>query len=120
MKLLYTPKLRNGQTVSLRWPIKLFRFFNYVSWPMEDNASATAMRLNRLLQFLSLCIFLQHADAEARYLVQNFHNLNNFLTGMPTFLELLEFIWRLNHLGLFKESFKRLMQTFYSDIYIEE
>lgn len=81
---------------------------------------ANVVQLNRFLQFFTFCVFMQHADAELRYLVQNFNNLDNFLTGMPTFLELLEFIIRLNHLGLFKQSFKQLLQNFYRNIYIEK
>lgn len=118
--ILYRPRLPNGKPVPLNWFLKLYRWTNIICWPLEDNVSRWCYLVDRFLWFLGFMSFTIHNDAELRYLRVFFNNLDEMLTGVPTYLVLIELHLRAFSLGLRKENFKRLLKKFYAEIYIEK
>nr|AID61223.1 odorant receptor [Calliphora stygia] len=118
--ILYRPRLPNGKHVPLNWSLKLYRWTNIICWPLEDNAPYWCHLFDRFLWFLGFVTFVVHNDAELRYLSVYFNNLDEMLTGVPTYLVLIELHLRAFSLGWRKDDFKRLLKKFYAEIYIEE
>ncbi|XP_046810743.1 odorant receptor 74a-like [Lucilia cuprina] len=118
--ILYIPRLPNGKHVPLNWSLKLYRWTNIICWPLEDNAPHWLYFFDRFLWFLGFLTFAVHNDAELRYLRVYFNNLDEMLTGVPTYLVLIELHLRAFSLGWRKNDFKNLLKKFYAEIYIEE
>ncbi|KAM7350977.1 odorant receptor 74a-like [Cochliomyia hominivorax] len=120
LNILYRPRLPNGKPVPLNWALKLYRWTNIICWPLEDNVHRWCHLVDRFLWVLGFMSFAVHNDAELRYLRVYFNNLDEMLTGVPTYLVLIELHLRAFSLGLRKEDFKKLLKKFYAEIYIEE
>ncbi|EDW25423.1 GL26585 [Drosophila persimilis] len=116
----YVPRLADGQRVRLAWPLALFRL-NHIFWPLDPSTGKWGRYLDRVLAVLGCLIFVQHNDAELRYLRAEASNLNMdaFLTGMPTYLILVEAQFRSLHVLLHFEELQRFLQRFYTTIYID-
>ncbi|XP_058981575.1 odorant receptor 74a-like [Musca domestica] len=117
--MLYRPRLPDGRKVPLSWPIALFRLTNNICWPLEENASWLAVVFDRFCWYLAFILFVITNDAEFRYLRVNINNLDEMLTGVPTYLVLIEIHLRAFTLGWRKQDFRRLLEKFYRQIYIE-
>ncbi|XP_017050628.2 odorant receptor 35a [Drosophila ficusphila] len=116
----YVPRLADGQKVKLAWPLALFRL-NHIFWPLDPSTGKWARYLDKFLAVLGCLIFMQHNDAELRYLrieARN-RNLDDFLTGMPTYLILVEAQFRSLHILLHFEELRKFLQIFYANIYID-
>ncbi|XP_075153124.1 odorant receptor 74a-like [Haematobia irritans] len=118
--MYYRPRLPNGKKAPLSWPLSLYRLSNNICWPVEDNASWIAYGFDRFCWFLAFAIFLITNEAEFRYLRLNFNNLDELLTGIPTYFVLIEIHLRAFTLGWDKNKLKRLLQKFYGEIYVEQ
>uniref|UniRef100_A0A1I8QED4 Odorant receptor n=1 Tax=Stomoxys calcitrans TaxID=35570 RepID=A0A1I8QED4_STOCA len=118
--MLYRPCLPNGKLAPLPWPIAIYRLTNIICWPLEDNASWMAKIFDRFWYILGFAIFLVTNDAEFRYLRLNLNNLDELLTGIPTYFVLIEIHVRAFSLGWNKNKLKKLLQKFYAKIYIDE
>ncbi|SPP81839.1 odorant receptor 35a [Drosophila guanche] len=116
----YVPRLADGHRVELAWPLALFRL-NHIFWPLDPSTGRWGRYLDRALAVLGCLIFLQHNDAELRYLRLEASNLNMdaFLTGMPTYLILVEAQFRSMHILLHFEELQQFLQRFYFTIYID-
>ncbi|KAH8413556.1 hypothetical protein KR009_012276 [Drosophila setifemur] len=116
----YVPRLADGQKVKLAWPLALFRL-NHIFWPLDPSTGRWARHLDRIMAVLGCLIFVQHNDAELRYLRFEAANLNldSFLTGMPTYLILVEAQFRSLHILLNFESLQKFLERFYRTIYID-
>lgn len=117
--MLYRPLLPDGRKAPLSWPIALFRITNNICWPIEENASWLAVVFDRFCWYLAFILFVITNDAEFRYLRVNINNLDEMLTGVPTYLVLIEIHLRAFTLGWRKQDFRRLLEKFYRQIYIE-
>ncbi|XP_030384621.1 odorant receptor 35a [Scaptodrosophila lebanonensis] len=115
----YVPRLANGQLVPLSWPLALYRRLNHITWPLEPSASRWAHGLDYLLAICGCLIFVLTNDAELRYLRQKQNNVDQLLTGMPTYLVLVESHLRGLYTVLHWAEQHWLMHQFYADIYIE-
>ncbi|XP_054082565.1 odorant receptor 74a [Zeugodacus cucurbitae] len=118
--MLYRPRLNNGKLIPLSWPIVAYRLLNNICWPLRDHASLLERLFDRFFWSLGFFIFVQHNDAELRYILVNNNNLDEMLICGPTYLILVEIHLRAFQLGLNKEAFKRFLQKFYAEIYIDE
>ncbi|XP_061400974.1 odorant receptor 74a-like, partial [Musca vetustissima] len=118
--MLYRPRLPNGKKAPLSWPIVVFRLTNIICWPLEENASWMAVVFDRFCWYLAFFIFVVTNDAEFRYLRVNINNLDEMLTGVPTYLVLIEIHLRAFTLGWRKQDLRRLLAKFYREIYIEK
>ncbi|XP_005188534.2 odorant receptor 74a-like [Musca domestica] len=118
--MLYTPRLVNGRPVALTWPMTFYRRFNIICWPLEDNAVWWTHIFTTVIYMVSFLIFVMHNDAEVRYLRVNFHNLDDMLTGIPTYFVLIEIHIRAFTSAFEKKSFKWMLRKFYAEIFIEE
>ncbi|EDV33635.2 uncharacterized protein Dana_GF13895 [Drosophila ananassae] len=116
----YVPRLPDGQKVNLAWPLAVFRL-NHIFWPLDPSTGKWGRYLDNVLAVFGCLIFLQHNDAELRYLrfEASNRNLDAFLTGMPTYLILVEAQFRSLHILLHFESLRVFLQRFYADIYID-
>ncbi|XP_022214961.2 odorant receptor 35a [Drosophila obscura] len=116
----YVPRLADGQRVRLAWPLALFRL-NHIFWPLDPSTGKFGRYLDRALAVVGCLIFLQHNDAELRYLrVEAFNlNMDAFLTGMPTYLILVEAQFRSLHILLHFKELQKFLQRFYFTIYID-
>ncbi|XP_067625939.1 odorant receptor 74a-like [Eurosta solidaginis] len=117
---MYRPRLLNGNKVPMSWPIACYRLLNHICWPLQDNASRTFQLLDRLFWMLGFIIFMQHNDAELRYIIVHKDNLDKMLICGPTYLILVEIQFRAFQIGLNKESFKRFLKKFYAEIYLDK
>ncbi|XP_054745168.1 odorant receptor 74a [Anastrepha obliqua] len=118
--MLYRPRLSNGKYISLSWPIAAYRLLNNICWPLRDDANLLEWLFDRFCWVLCFIIFIQHNDAELRYMIVNKNNLDLMLICGPTYLILIEIHIRAFQLGLNKEGFKRFLQRFYAEIYIDK
>ncbi|XP_073822403.1 odorant receptor 74a-like [Musca autumnalis] len=118
--MLYRPRLPDGQKAPMSWPIALFRLTNNICWPLDDNSSWMAVAFDRFCWCLAFVLFLITNDAEFRYLRVNINNLDEMLTGVPTYFVLIEIHLRAFQMGWKKAGFKRLLEKFYKEIYIEK
>ncbi|BFF94845.1 odorant receptor 35a [Drosophila madeirensis] len=116
----YVPRLADGHRVKLACPLALFRL-NHIFWPLDPSTGRWGRYLDRLLAVVGCLLFLQHNDAELRYLRLEASNLNMdaFLTGMPTYLILVEAQFRSLHILLHFEELQQFLQSFYFTIYID-
>nr|XP_017099432.2 odorant receptor 35a [Drosophila bipectinata] len=116
----YVPRLPDGQKVKLAWPLAVFRL-NHIFWPLDPSTGKWGRYLDKVMALLGCLIFLQHNDAELRYLrfEASNRNMDAFLTGMPTYLILVEAQFRSLHILLHFESLRVFLQRFYADIYID-
>ncbi|KAH8267484.1 hypothetical protein KR018_007251 [Drosophila ironensis] len=116
----YVPRLPDGEEVKLAWPLALFRL-NHIFWPLDPSTGRYARYLDKLMAVLGCLIFVQHNDAEFRYLrIEAANgNLDDFLTGMPTYLILVEAQFRSLHILLHFEPLRKFLQRFYAEIYID-
>ncbi|XP_075154219.1 odorant receptor 74a-like [Haematobia irritans] len=120
MKLMYRPLLSNGEPAPLAWCMHFYRVFSPISWPLEDNSSWWKHLLMRVIYVGTFAIFLHHNEAEIRYLYVNFNNLDDMLTGIPTYFILIEVHIRAFTSGLYKRKFKKFLKKFYAEIFVEE
>lgn len=118
--ILYRPRLPNGRHVPLNWSLQLYRWTNIIAWPLEDNVPKWIHLIDRFLCLVCFLAFLVHNDAELRYLRVFSNNLDAMLTGVPTYLVLIEIHLRAFDIGFKKNEFKKLLQKFFHEIYIEE
>lgn len=118
--MLYRPRLANGKIAPLSWPIALFRLVNNICWPLEDDVSSLSYIFDRFCWYFAFVQFIITNDAEFLYLRLNIENMDEMLTGIPTYLVLIEIHLRAFTLGWKKDNFKKLLTKFYCDIYIEE
>lgn len=120
LDLLYRPRLPGGKPAPLNWCLKIYRWTNIICWPLEDNAPNWFCLVNRFMWYFGFVSFAIHNDAELRYLRVYFNNLDEFLTGVPTYLVLIELHLRAFSLGWRKDDVKKLLKKFYAEIYIDE
>jgi len=116
----YVPRFADGQKVKLAWPLAVFRL-NHIFWPLDPSTGKWARYLDKVMAVLGCLIFMQHNEAELRYLryeARN-RNLDAFLTGMPTYLILVEAQFRSLHILLHFEKLQKFLQIFYAKIYID-
>ncbi|XP_039949884.1 odorant receptor 74a, partial [Bactrocera tryoni] len=118
--MLYCPRLKNGKLIPLSWPVAAYRLLNHICWPLRDDAGYLLRLYDRFFWAFGFFIFMQHNDAELRYIIVNNNNLDEMLICGPTYLVLVEIHLRAFQLGLKKEAFKRFLQKFYAEIYIDE
>ncbi|XP_049310316.1 odorant receptor 74a [Bactrocera dorsalis] len=118
--MLYRPRLKNGKLIPLSWPVAAYRLLNHICWPLRDDASYLLRLYDRFFWAFGFFIFMQHNDAELRYIIVNNNNLDEMLICGPTYLVLVEIHLRAFQLGLKKEAFKRFLQKFYAEIYIDD
>ncbi|XP_030384601.1 odorant receptor 74a [Scaptodrosophila lebanonensis] len=116
----YRPRLANGKLVSLPWPIAMYRVLNPTVWPLEDTASRWDIFVERALLVFSFLTFLQHHAVDLNYLLDNLNDMDIMLTGMPTYLILVEIQIRGFQLARHKAAFKRVLQKFYAEIYVPQ
>ncbi|KAH8233894.1 hypothetical protein KR032_002389 [Drosophila birchii] len=116
----YVPRLADGQKVKLAWPLALFRL-NHIFWPLDPSTGKWGRYLDKVLAILGCLIFVQHNDAELRYLrlEAGNRNMDEFLTGMPTYLILVEAQFRSLHILLHFEPLQKFLHRFYTTIYID-
>ncbi|EDW79562.2 uncharacterized protein Dwil_GK20347, partial [Drosophila willistoni] len=72
------------------------------------------------LIFFGFLVFCEHNEVDFHYLIANRHDLDKMLTGMPTYLILVEMQIRCFQLALQKNRFKLLLKRFYREIYITQ
>ena len=120
VNILYRPCLPNGRPVPLNWSLQLYRWTNIICWPLEDGTPNWLNLIDRLLWLLGFLVFVIHNDAELRYLRDFSNNLDAMLTGVPTYLVLIEIHLRAFTAGLRKTDFKKLLRKFFAEIYIQE
>lgn len=114
----YRPKLPNGVEAPIAWQIQLF--FLTTSWPIKDVSS---FRINFLDKLSIVGIFLGFCfinDGEFHYIYKNINDIEKALDGIPTYLILIELNFRIFHMCLEKNSFKKFIEEFYMKVYIEE
>lgn len=114
----YQPRLNDGTIAKLHWPVAMYRRLNHLVWPLEDGASRGSRWLEQLLIFVSFLVFSLHNEVDFHYLIANRKDIDKMLTGMPTYLVLVEIQIRGFQLALHKDDFKRLMQKFFAEIYV--
>ncbi|XP_017067079.2 odorant receptor 35a [Drosophila eugracilis] len=116
----YVPRFADGQKVKLAWPLAVFRL-NHIFWPLDPSTGKWARYLDKVMAVMGCLIFMQHNDAESRYLRYEAanRNLDAFLTGMPTYLILVEAQFRSLHILLHIEKLQKFLQKFYANIYID-
>ncbi|XP_022231042.2 odorant receptor 74a-like [Drosophila obscura] len=116
----YRPRLTDGELAPLPLSVSLFRKLNHISWPLEVGVSGRTTNLERLILIIGFLIFCVNNEAEFYYLIVNRNDIYNFLTGMPTYLILVEMQIRCFQLACHKSRFRSLLQRFYKDIYVQE
>ncbi|ALC44962.1 Or74a, partial [Drosophila busckii] len=116
--MLYSPRLKDGSLVRLPWPVTLYKYFNHICWPLEDNVSNFYIYLDRCAIYIGFLIFCLHNEVDFHYVIHHRHDLDKMLEGMPTYLILVEIQIRGFQLAFTKQQFKRLLQQFYAQIYV--
>lgn len=116
----YQPRLKDGSFAPLPWPVAMYRRLNHVVWPLEDGASRGSRWLDQLLIFIGFLVFCLHNEVDFHYLIANRKDIDKMLTGMPTYLVLVEIQIRGFQLALHKDDFKRLLQKFFAEIYVSQ
>ncbi|XP_037958895.1 odorant receptor 74a, partial [Teleopsis dalmanni] len=117
---MYRPRLANGQVVSLGWPMVIYRLFNIVSWPVEEHANKVFRIFVWFCYVLAFLVFIEHNDAELRYIRHEFQNMDQMLTCVPTYLILIETHIRGFYVGFLKAQFRKFLQNFYANIYVDK
>ncbi|XP_073826837.1 odorant receptor 35a-like [Musca autumnalis] len=118
--MLFTPRLANGKAVKLPWPLAFYRRCNIICWPLEDGAAWWAHSLTKFIYVSTFVILLMYNEAELRYFYYNRNNLDDLLTGLPTYLVMIEIHLRAFTSGLYRDSFKRMLTKFYAEIYVDQ
>ncbi|KAH8286153.1 hypothetical protein KR054_003262 [Drosophila jambulina] len=116
----YRPRLPNGELAPLPWPVALYRILNHIAWPLEEGCGRWTVFLERVLIFLGFLVFCEHNEVDFAYLIVNRGDMDNLLTGMPTYLILVEMQIRCYQLAWHKDRFRALLQRFYAEIYVTE
>ncbi|XP_022215387.2 odorant receptor 74a [Drosophila obscura] len=116
----YRPRLADGELAPLPWPVALYRRLNHISWPLEVGVTARTEHLERLILIVGFLIFCEHNEVDFHYLIVNRNDIDNFLTGMPTYLILVEMQIRCFQLAWHKNRFRSLLQRFYKNIYVQQ
>ncbi|BFF98646.1 odorant receptor 74a [Drosophila madeirensis] len=116
----YRPRLADGELAPLPWPVALYRQLNHISWPLEAGVTGRTKHLERLILVVGFLIFCEHNEVDFHYLIVNRNDIDNFLTGMPTYLILVEMQIRCFQLAWHKNRFRILLQRFYKDIYVQQ
>ncbi|KAH8257170.1 hypothetical protein KR038_005165 [Drosophila bunnanda] len=116
----YRPRLPDGELAPLPWPVALYRLLNHIAWPLEEGCGRWTVFLERVLIFLGFLVFCEHNEVDFHYLIANREDMDNLLTGMPTYLILVEMQIRCYQLAWHKDRFRELLQRFYSEIYVKE
>ncbi|XP_068140855.1 LOW QUALITY PROTEIN: odorant receptor 35a [Drosophila tropicalis] len=116
----YVPRLPDGEKVKLAWPLAIFRH-NHIFWPLDPSTGKWRRYIDHIMAVLGCLIFVQHNDAELRYLRREARelNLDSFLTGMPTYLILVEVQFRSLHILLHSSDLQKFLQKFYYAIYVD-
>ncbi|XP_032575315.1 odorant receptor 35a isoform X3 [Drosophila sechellia] len=63
----YVPRFADGQKVKLAWPLAVFRL-NHIFWPLDPSTGKWGRYLDKVLAVAMSLAFMQHNDAELRYL----------------------------------------------------
>ncbi|XP_039226419.1 odorant receptor 35a isoform X2 [Drosophila yakuba] len=116
----YVPRFADGQKVKLAWPLAIFRL-NHIFWPLDPSTGQWARYLDKVLAVGMTLVFMLNNDAELRYLrfqARN-RNLDAFLSGMPTYLILVEAQFRSLHILMHLEKLQKFLEIFYANIYID-
>ncbi|ALC39802.1 Or35a [Drosophila busckii] len=114
----FVPRLANGEVINISWSLRIYRSTNHIFWPLDGSTSNCRRWLNYLLVLLGLLIYLLHTDLELRYIRTNVYDLDAVLTGMPTFLILIEAQLRSFHALRYREDLRQLLQRFFTQIYV--
>ncbi|TDG45513.1 hypothetical protein AWZ03_008019 [Drosophila navojoa] len=114
----YVPRLADGRKVELSWPLTIYRY-SHIFWPLDAATSTFWRRFDYVCAWIGCLVLMFHNDAELRYLRSQRNNLDTLLTGMPTYLILVEFQLRSLHALLYREDLHRLLQTYFASIYVE-
>ncbi|EDW33435.1 GL15497 [Drosophila persimilis] len=116
----YRPRLADGELAPLPWPVALYRKLNHISWPLEVGVAGWTKHLESFVLIVGFLIFCEHNEVDFHYLIVNRNDIDNFLTGMPTYLILVEMQIRCFQLAWHKNRFRSLLQRFYKDIYVQK
>ncbi|EDW94741.1 odorant receptor 74a [Drosophila yakuba] len=116
----YRPRLPGGELAPMPWPVSLYRILNHVAWPLEAESELWTVLLDRVMIFLGFLVFCEHNEVDFHYLIANRQDMDNLLTGMPTYLILVELQIRCFQLAWHKDRFRALLQRFYAEIYVSE
>ncbi|XP_020816403.1 odorant receptor 74a [Drosophila serrata] len=116
----YRPRLPDGELAPLPWPVALYRILNHIAWPLEEGCGRWTVFLERVIIFLGFLVFCEHNEVDFHYLIANRQDMDNLLTGMPTYLILVEMQIRCYQLAWHKDRFRGLLQRFYAEIYVKE
>ncbi|EDW41862.1 GM24344 [Drosophila sechellia] len=116
----YRPRLPGGELAPMPWPVSLYRVLNHVAWPLEAESGRWTVFLDRLTIFLGFLVFCEHNEVDFHYLIANRQDMDNLLTGLPTYLILVEMQIRCFQLAWHKDRFRALLQRFYAEIYVSE
>ncbi|XP_016965201.1 odorant receptor 74a [Drosophila biarmipes] len=116
----YRPRLPGGELAPMPWPVSLYRILNHIAWPLEADSGRWTVFLDRVLIFLGFLVFCEHNEVDFHYLIANWQDMDNLLTGMPTYLILVEMQIRCFQLAWHKDRFRGLLQRFYEEIYVAE
>ncbi|KAH8360880.1 hypothetical protein KR084_010186, partial [Drosophila pseudotakahashii] len=114
----YRPRLPGGELAPMPWPVSLYRILNHIAWPLEADSGRWTVFLDRVLIFLGFLVFCEHNEVDFHYLIANRQDMDNLLTGMPTYLILVEMQIRCYQLAWHKDRFRALLQRFYEEIYV--
>ncbi|XP_016983646.1 odorant receptor 74a [Drosophila rhopaloa] len=116
----YRPRLPGGELAPTPWPVSLYRILNHIAWPLEADAGRWIVLLDRALIFLGFLVFCEHNEVDFHYLMANRRDMDSLLTGMPTYLILVEMQIRCYQLAWHKDRFRALLQRFYAEVYVRE
>ncbi|KAH8398819.1 hypothetical protein KR222_007961, partial [Zaprionus bogoriensis] len=116
----YQPRLTDGSLAPLPWPVAMYRRLNHMIWPLEDGASRASRWLEHLLLFMAFLVYSLHNEVDFHYVIANRNDIDKMLTGVPTYLVLVEIQIRGFQLALRKDVFKRLLQKFFAEIYVQQ
>ncbi|XP_036329321.1 odorant receptor 74a-like [Rhagoletis pomonella] len=118
--MLYRPNVSNRELIPLSWPLAAYRLLNNICWPLRDGANLPERLFDRFCWWLCFVIFMQHNDAELRYIVVNRDDLDQMLTCVPEYLILIEIHIRAFQQGLKKDDFKTFLKKFYAEVYVDK
>ncbi|XP_017080322.1 odorant receptor 74a [Drosophila eugracilis] len=116
----YRPRLPSGELAPMAWPLVVYRTLNHIAWPLEADSGRWTVFVDRLLIFMGFLVFCEHNEVDFHYLIANRQDMGNLLTGMPTYLILMEMQIRCYQLAWHKDRFRALLQRFYAKIYVSE
>lgn len=93
--------------------------YSHIFWPLDATTSTFWRRFDYVCACIGCLVLELHNDAELRYLRSPHNNLDTMLTGMPTYLVLVEFQLRSLHALIYREDLHRLLQTYFASIYVD-